>query len=155
MAAKHLENLSNRELAILRFLSRGHSYAEIAGFAKTTVSSIYSHCLHIRRKTGIYDTQDKRECAQFLQRKGRFALRRKLCPTDTQLEVMRRYCMEGQTLDQIAQAMGMGRQTAQNHLSIGCRRAEIGGFGYYLNRLPEMRAFFEQTMTWLDDPMFQ
>lgn len=149
--------LTEREYAILRLLSSGRTYAWLAEYGKMTPECVHTHCYHIRQKTGIRDTQNKAECrAVFNALNGRSAIPSHIGPTPTQVAIMR-YFVTGMDIAQIARQQGMGNQTALNHLSIGCRRAKIGGTGRYEYRRPEIKAWLDEHdgIGTMRDPMFQ
>lgn len=133
--------LSKRERETLNKLAWGWSYPRIWEHLGINSTHFYTLAHQIRRKTGIRNTADPVECRSW-QRGNRDA-NRVWCnppPTPQQMEVMR---LRAQDMDyaSIAVRLGMGRQTAQNHCSQGCKRARIGKNAKQ-NRVLMLAAYF-------------
>lgn len=119
--------LTHREDAVLRWLARRWSYKQIAEHLKTNAEVVHTYAYQIRQKTKIHDTKDAEQCRYFLlvhKARHDYPLPHQKEPTAKQLEVMQMVA-EGVSFPEIAQQLGMGLQTAQNHACQGCRRAGI------------------------------
>lgn len=124
--------LRPRERAILIWLSKGWDYPRIANYTKSSLAVIHVHCHNIRKKTGIHTT--KQPAAKHLALNhfatvrsgldGSIDLPPSLPVSPKQLAVLRMVA-QGRTYPEIAQTLGMGQQTAQNHATEGCKRAGI------------------------------
>lgn len=141
---KKPSHLTGKQVQILRLLSQNFSYERIRERLKLTTACLHTHCYHIRRVTGIKHTQDMQECSRYMASRGVIltnAIHRQNRPTLQQVEVMRRL-VALETYEQIATALEISIQTAQNTASQGCKRASILKEGW--RRTAAMAEYFEQ-----------
>ncbi len=150
--------LKPKELQILKLLADGHNYQETARQLAIHPSAVYLACQQIRQKTGIQSTKSFLQCKAWLDAnpdpyKGK-ALPSGQQPTAKQLRAMELFAVHKKTLEYIAWEMGISKQGAENHLTLGMTRARIKPRDFTGDRRKEIIAFLDQQPVAMDDPAF-
>lgn len=112
-------HLTHREKHVLLMLSQGHNYNAIAEKLKITHSCLYQHTNHLRKKTGIKDTSDPKECAQYLHG---FKPVPDSVLTPAQTQILRYVILKGRSYRQVAEDLGLSIGTVMNTVSQGRQR---------------------------------
>lgn len=133
------------ESQVFRQLYIGNPVEAIAGILGIEEATAHMVCHNIRQKTGITDTRDRGECIEWLRSFNKPSPRQ-MDPrhaTPTQLDCME-LLVQGLSYEQIRKGMDFHNiQTAQNHISQGCKRAGITRDqipAYFTTRRPQRAA---------------
>ncbi len=165
--------LSKVERLVLHHLAWGKPYREIVAIlnqARATLypekkyvhgfyNSIHLHCIcgNIRKKTGISNTKDPVECRQW-ERDNRYTPKQvEKGPTAQQLQILQ-LIAEDFTYDQIAQKMGLAKQSILNLASQARKRAKLSNtlrrtVREYLLEMARLQSTPPPAPT-MDDPAF-
>ncbi len=166
-----MTHLTTTEKRLLVLLAQGFPYHELRQSIGCTLSCLHTHLANLRRKTGITNTKDRRECKAFFDGFVEAQREKHLPgqPTRSQMAVLRLFA-EGRTHQQIATQLGLTVGTTMNAVSQGKIRAGLKGCSRerlveWLERqdnpaLPETEASVETAARMhcpldpMDDPMF-
>lgn len=124
--------LTAQENRVLYLLASGKNNRHIAELLKTNLEAVHTINYHIRQKTGIVDTKDAKECANYLAGRGKeLAIdahrvpKSSNLPTQQQLWYMDAFARFGGEVKLIASQAGVTVQTVRNAISRGCITAGI------------------------------
>jgi predicted DNA-binding protein YlxM (UPF0122 family) len=120
--------LTAQQKSILKLLSQGYSYTEIAQRVGIKQECLHTHCFQIREKTGIVNTKNSAECRKYWTevlplKERRFPDPHMTGPTKSQLEAMSLKA-GSYSVAQMASTLGICNQAVHNHISLGCKRAK-------------------------------
>lgn len=114
--------LKKSEFRTLFLLSTGTTTEYIAKALDVTPGRVHMIYCYLRDKTGIKDLFDKQQVRDYLESLKPSRAKR---PTPTQLECMRLF-VDDWSYEDIARKLRLvNPQTAQNHVSEGCKRLKI------------------------------
>jgi DNA-binding NarL/FixJ family response regulator len=123
LQTKPMKRLTPKEIVILRLLASGKTYEEIRFALSLSQACLHTHCHHVRQKTGIVNTKNRDECYAF-QRGFTNPDKVPLLATKAQKAVLA-LLAQGKSYAEIANTLGIGIQTVQNHASTGAKRLGI------------------------------
>lgn len=139
--------LTGREHHVLRLLTEGKTYSDIAATIGITPTCLHVHCHRIRLKTGIKDTGDFGEVRQWLE-----TYRPRLCePSKLQLQIIREHYINGLSHYQIALLLDINPETSRNQMRLGIRRWGITSRGDF--RRAQIRGLLASMDQGQGDPM--
>lgn len=150
--------LTPKQLSVLRYLAVGsYSNRQICEELQITPACFYVHCQHIRKRTGITDTKNARQCATWLAAHPEAKRRANLptVPTRRQFEILEKYGA-GKDLDKIASEMGLKKNTVATQLSAARIRAGITGPAF-ADKRKQVRDYLERVSekVTMNDSAFQ
>lgn len=119
-----MTSLTHREKHVLLMLSKGHNYNTIAQELKISRACLYQHTNNLRKKTGIKDTLDPKECSLYL---NDFKPSNDPVLTPAQIKTLRSLLF-GKSYAQVAKEFGLSIGTIMNTASQARQRVRLANY---------------------------